>query len=272
MTHTDVVAPAPIRSFTEAETAELGRSFAESDPFPHVVLDDFVTDRALAAHFPDAEWSAWHHYEDDYQCGKRICNDIESIPSPLAQIIHRLHAPAFLRFLTDVTGIDKIVPDPYLEGGGLHVSGSGGRLAPHTDFHTYTRLDLFRQINLLLYLNPTYQAGDGGSLGLFAHADADPAVTIEPVFGRCVIFRTDDQSVHGIVDPVAPERERKSIALYYYTAAESESYGGTATTMWRRHPEATGVTKARLQTYRGLLFGSRALSWAAHRAHPHRLS
>lgn len=272
MTITTTGAPSSLRTFRDDETAELARSFAAADPFPHLVIDDFITDRALADAMPAEQWDGWHHYEDDYQSGKRICNDIERIPTPLAAVIHRLQAPSFLRFLTEVTGIEKIVPDPYLEGGGLHVSRGGGRLAPHTDFHTYTRLDLFRQINLLLYLNPNYQTGDGGSLGLFRDADSDPVVEIEPIFGRCVIFRTDDASVHGIVDPVAPGKERKSIALYYYTSAESESYGGTATTMWRRHPDSSGVAKARLQAYRGLLFGSRALSWAAHRAHPHRMS
>ncbi|MEM8704981.1 MAG: 2OG-Fe(II) oxygenase [Actinomycetota bacterium] len=272
MTITDTAAPDLLPGFRPGDAGRLAEDFRSAEPFPHVVIDDFVTDVGLADHLPDAGWDGWHHYEDDYQSGKRICSDIERIPGPLAAVIHRLQSPSFLAYLTDVTGIEKIVPDPYLEGGGLHVSRGGGRLTPHTDFHTYTRLDLFRQINLLLYLNPAYETGDGGTLGLFEDVDADPTVSIEPVFGRCVIFRTDDRSVHGIVDPVAPGKERKSIALYYYTAAESESYGGTATTMWRRHPDSSGVAKARLQAYRSLLFGSRALSWAAHKAHPHRMS
>ena len=45
------------------------------------------------------------------------------------------------------------------------------------------------------------------------------AKQILPVFNRCVIFNTDEDSYHGLPDPIqCPEgMTRKSIALYYFT-------------------------------------------------------
>ena len=42
---------------------------------------------------------------------------------------------------------------------------------------------------------------------------------ISPLFNRCVIFNTDEDSFHGLPDPInCPDSmTRKSIALYYYT-------------------------------------------------------
>jgi hypothetical protein len=50
-----------------------------------------------------------------------------------------------------------------------------------------------------------------------------PVKKIAPLMGRAVIFSTSLDSYHGVPDPVscAPDRSRRSIATYYYTAFES---------------------------------------------------
>jgi hypothetical protein len=44
---------------------------------------------------------------------------------------------------------------------------------------------------------------------------------IAPLLGRAVIFNTNLESFHGHPDPLncPPERDRRSIAAYYYTAS-----------------------------------------------------
>jgi hypothetical protein len=71
-----------------------------------------------------------------------------------------------------------------LEGGGLHLSGPGGILAPHTDFHTYGRLDLYRRLNVIVYLNPDWTKGDGGELVLTG-GDGQGRTEVEPRWGTC---------------------------------------------------------------------------------------
>lgn len=274
MRRVEPVLPAelPVRVFTDRELDQLAATFRSARPFPHVVVHDvLMTEADLEAAFPDTGSSGWRRYSDSYQAHKMIMSNLTTIPAELREVIVALNSPTFLNALEHITGIDKLIPDPYLEGGGLHSSGPGGVLAPHTDFHTYPRLNLYRRVNVILYLNRDWAEHDGGQLQLFGDARArTPLVEVVPTYGTCVIFGTDDRSVHGFSTPVAEGRERRSIALYYYTAAEAPEYSGDTNTVWRRHAGRAGVARLRLGLYRVLLFGSRALSWAAHKSNPSR--
>jgi hypothetical protein len=263
-----------IRTFSETEIARLAATFPTAEPFPHLVIDDFlVGDPSEALRFPAPDWAGWHRYEgSEYQPEKMICDEIEQIPEEFAALIRQMCEPAFLRELERITGIAKLIPDPYLNGGGLHSSGPGGVLKPHSDFHNYERLGLFRRLNALVYLNADWTAGDGGSLQMFGDASATRLVrSVVPSFGTCVIFQTDFDSVHGFTEPVKGPRYRNSIALYYYTAAEAGHYSGDTSTYWRQHEKRSGIAGLRTRAYRSLLFCARAIAYVAHRVNPNRM-
>ena len=122
----------------------------------------------------------------------------------------------------ELTGIKGLIPDPYFEGGGLHETKRGGHLGVHADFNVHERLRLERRLNLLVYLNEDWADDYGGQLELWNKDMSDCAVRVKPVFGRAVIFNTALDSFHGHPDPLAcpADRSRRSIATYYYTAAE----------------------------------------------------
>lgn len=253
----------------EKAAASCSSGFAEATPFPHIVVDDLVdAPHDLLEFFPDPSWEGWGGLGDSYQIGKLSCDEIESIPEPFKGMIYEMSTPRFLRALERLTGIQKLLPDPYLAGGGLHMSGSGGTLAPHTDFHIYDKADLYRRINLILYLCPDWTEDDGGCLQLYDSAGTSRR-TVVPAWGRAVVFRTDDRSIHGFPTAVAEQKIRRSIALYYYTAAEAPEFSGDATTYWRVHGDHRGaVRKARLWLFQLLLQVSRAFSLAAHLVNP----
>jgi hypothetical protein len=261
-----------VESPSDEDATRLRRSFEAAQPFAHLVLDDFITPAGKAAlagaEFPGPDWPHWSRFLDEYQKEKRVCADLRRMPAPFADLIRRCCEPAFLKTLEAITGLGPLIPDPYLDGGGLHMSGGGGVLAPHTDFHLYERLDLYRVINLLIYFNEDWTAEDGGRLELYRKGEATPAVSLVPAFGRAVIFRTDDDSIHGFTEPVARGRWRRSVALYYYTSRESERFRGDTATHWRSHgPRLTGP---RLAVFEGLILASRALSKMAHLINPNR--
>jgi len=58
------------------------------------------------------------------------------------------------------------------------------------------------------------------------------------VMGRAVVFSTDLQSFHGQPDPVScpPDRSRRSIATYYYTAFPGEREVPRRTTTFQQRP------------------------------------
>ena len=94
--------------------------------------------------------------------GKQIINnktyiDVE-IPTKINSFIEYLNSYLFLNFLQNLSGIkEKLVPDPYLFGGGLHEIRRGGFLKIHSDFNVHPQLNLNRRLNLLLYLNKNWK-------------------------------------------------------------------------------------------------------------------
>jgi hypothetical protein len=246
-----------------------------AEPFPHVVLEDFA--RAAGADvvgaFPDLDWDGWSDRSSPFQPNKRSCRDIDRIPPLLAQMIHELSAPRFLRAISALTGIANMLPDPFLEGGGIQCTTAGGKLAPHTDFHLPPTLRLFRRANVLVFLNPEWKPGDGGELGLFNLGDDVPVVSVAPRFGTCVIFTTDHRSVHGVSPVAETAAPRRSIALYYYTVEPAEVFSGDRRTYWYGppdNPDRTATERARLAAMKGALRGAKLLTRIAYRVDPQR--
>jgi 2OG-Fe(II) oxygenase superfamily len=254
---------------------ELAARFRLADPFPHVVVTDLVKDEALEADraFPDCSWEGWADRSSEFQPGKWSCRDIDIMPPIMQEIIGELSGPRALRAFSTITGISSLLPDPFLEGGGLNYVEPGGKLVPHTDFHDHPYLHLYRRVNALLYLNRGWKPADGGEVALFNLGSNEPAVVVPPMFGTCVIFATDHRSVHSVMPVSAPDGQRKSVALYYYTVERAEFFGGDRRTYWY-DPEKSRVTgptaKLRLGAMKTALRASKLLFRAANRVDPKR--
>ena len=214
-------------AFDRAECIELGRSLASqyqnAEPFPHIVLDDFLDSNVLKtvlADFPSSENKAF--FDRDQERLKFQYQPHEVSSGLVRNLFAELNSQAFLTFLEEMTGMEGLIPDPYFEGGGLHETKRGGHLGVHADFNIHGDLKLERRLNLLVYLNENWDEDFGGQLELWKKDMSQCAVRVKPVLGRAVVFTTALDSYHGHPDPLScpPERSRRSIATYYYQAAE----------------------------------------------------
>jgi hypothetical protein len=194
--------------------------FAAADPFPHVVLDDFLRQRAadiLATEFarlPEA-WTYYRHVNEQ----KRGFADLSRMTPECRAVIEELLSEDFARALEVLTGITSLFADPELDGGGLHETAPGGFLNVHHDFLSHTTHPSWsRQVNLLVFLNRGWQESYRGWLEFWDAGITRPVQRIAPVFNRAVIFRTDRRSFHGVPAGVAcpAGTTRKSLALYYF--------------------------------------------------------
>jgi len=77
-----------------------------------------------------------------------------------------------------------LIPDPYLEGGGMHCIGTGGFRKVHTDFNWHRKLRLHRRLNLLVYLNDDWNEEWGGDLELRDDRVSRCERRIAPIFNR----------------------------------------------------------------------------------------
>jgi Rps23 Pro-64 3,4-dihydroxylase Tpa1-like proline 4-hydroxylase len=124
-----------------------------------------------------------------------------------------------VQFVEQVTGIEGLLQDPQLKGGGMHEIPDGGHFAAHVDFNRHLVTGLHNRLVIITYLNKNWRRFYGGSLELWDYASNVKAIDIDPVFGRTVIFTQSSESLHGHSVPVqAPDRRpRQSVAAYFYT-------------------------------------------------------
>jgi hypothetical protein len=210
------------------EARKFGERFSErycsAEPFPHIGIDNFLPKALIdqiLENFPTNERESDMVFEKGYSgLHKRAIypNDCNRFVRDLFAF---LNSAPILQFLEGLTQIDGLIADPYFNGGGFHDISTGGLLGVHADFRLHETLRLQRRINMLIYLNPGWDPEWGGQLGLWDRSIKNELVKIDPVLNRCAIFNTDAYSFHGHPDPLMspPGTNRRSIAIYYYTAS-----------------------------------------------------
>jgi hypothetical protein len=222
----------------------LRRQYGNAAPFPFVKIENF-----LEPSFAATVAAAYPTFEDAQGQGKIFktinerkkvqITDAKLFPSPVARLSEALASSEFLSGLSYITGIPDLLADEELLGGGIHITGPGGRLDVHVDFNYLERRKLHRRINLLLYLNYIWEERWGGHIQLW---DKDISIcrhSFAPAFNRCVIFETSEISFHGVT-PVttASPSPRLSFASYYYTReAPSDWKGGVHGTIFKARPK-----------------------------------
>ena len=216
-------------------------AYASASPYPHAVMDGFLPEEvldAVLAEFPapaEVDWLAF-----DSPLERKLATNNDSAMGPATRhLLAELNSSAFIDFLERLTGIEGLVPDPHLEGGGLHQIERGGHLKVHADFNRHPRHGLERRLNVLVYLNRDWKDEYGGAFELWNADMTACQAKVMPYFNRCVVFSTTSTSYHGHPEPLAcPEGEtRKSIALYYYSKDRpAEETRGTHNTLFQARP------------------------------------
>jgi hypothetical protein len=209
----------------ESAADALEISFAAATPFAHVVIDGLFDEATLDAAVnetptPFTDHTLYSTHKPGQSERKFALRDWSRFGETTFRLFSVLQSGLFTRFLERVTGIDGLIADPTLEGGGYHMILRDGFLSVHADFNVHAKLKLRRRLNVLIYLNREWAPEWGGDLELWERDMSACAVKIAPLFNRTVIFETTSTSFHGHPHPLGCPDDvlRRSIALYYYTA------------------------------------------------------
>ena len=215
-----------ISEATRAHLPELAAQFQRREPFRHVVIDDFFEPgfaQSLLQSFPgfDAQFAL---NEMGVVGGKAVREHVRTLPEPYPQLDAWLQTPDFLGSVSTITGIPDLLYDADYIGGGTHENVDGQGLDMHIDFNYHPGNRSHRRLNLIVYLNPEWEAAWGGCIEL-AEDPWNPhnrnKTAVLPLFNRAVIFETTEWSWHGFSRIGLPDAKRhlsrKSIALYFYT-------------------------------------------------------
>jgi len=232
---------------TEKEINE----YNQAQPFPHIVIDNFLPPSILNGVIDDfrnhndwgwdnSQYSQQHQVKKFFSPWNENGNNILPINTKL--ILNYLNSPETISMLEKLTGIDGLIADPTLLGGGMHKIDSGGKLSIHADSRKHAVTGNYRRINLLVYLNKNWNSEWGGSLQLWNNDMTTMVQDIQPFFNRVVIFNTGGDTYHGHPHVLnTPEGvSRISLALYYYTKENPDTDENNVTSaVWKDVPSET---------------------------------
>lgn len=200
----------------------LHQKFINADPFPYVVVDDFLDpDMALALskNFPAIESMDVNYKGLNERKGEH--SNFETLSEDFKILKDKLNSHSFIQQMETITGFTDLftIDDRY--GRGLHQGGNNSFLDTHIDYNLHPLLKKQRRLNLIIFLNEEWEEDWGGSLQ-FSNASLTKCIaSLTPRFNRAVIFICNSISYHGYNQIQCPATlSRKSFYTYYFTEPE----------------------------------------------------
>jgi hypothetical protein len=230
----------------ERQQDTLAAQYGAKQPYNHHYFENFFEDDvalAMCEEFPSHGEQTWIEYRhvNENKAGLHVR---DKLPDLIGRVVDELNSPRFVALLSKITGIEGLLADDSIEGGGIHQAETGGFLNVHTDFIMHrTRPNWRRRCNLIIYLNDGWKEEWGGNIDFWA-PDMSEVVGSYPAFLNAALLFSTPGARHGFPDPLkCPETTaRKSVQFYYYTIDETPSSGATATAYYAR-PDDTPAKK-----------------------------
>ncbi|OYU97212.1 MAG: hypothetical protein CFE21_02665 [Bacteroidetes bacterium B1(2017)] len=231
--------------FNEVSIDQLKKSFAESKPYKHVVIDGFLKPEIadeLFDGFPKEEvFNKKYKGVNEY---KAEGSNFEDFPALFTQLREDLHSPVWCQIMSKITGIDDLFSVPDALGGGLHQGANGSFLDIHIDFNIHADRGIHRRVNLLIFFNRDWKEEYGGHTELWNADMTNLDKKVFPSFNRCLIFETNEISYHGYAAIKVPDGvTRKSFYAYYYTALRDDA-AKYHDTVFKARPTDSTIKKA----------------------------
>jgi Rps23 Pro-64 3,4-dihydroxylase Tpa1-like proline 4-hydroxylase len=201
------------------EPTALAQTHAATLPVPYTIIDNFFPEelfKTLSFEVDFLQESDWTVFSNDASYRKE-CRNFASTPR-IQSMAYSFQGSAFLKWIEQVTGLDKLVADPHYRGGGITRVSRGDSLGLHNDFNWNEQIRLTRRANLILYMNAEWQTEWGGELELWDFDRTECLVKIEPKPNRLAIWNYDERLIHGAPHPLnCPEHiARQNFIQFYY--------------------------------------------------------
>lgn len=216
-----------ISSFLERynDTDRLYKAFVSNTPFPNIEFRDFL-DEGIALGMKNEITNSYRKYnhllKNFTRNGSHMIELCEAGDyCPIAhRLIGDLHSKYFVGWLEKVTGIDGLIPDPWLIGASYMRCYRGDSLQVHSDFNWNDKLKLHRKLTLVIYLNPEWEEEWNGDIQLWDKEKQKCVKKYFPSNGNMVLWENQKYAFHGHPNPLnCPEHiTRDGFRLFYYVS------------------------------------------------------
>jgi Rps23 Pro-64 3,4-dihydroxylase Tpa1-like proline 4-hydroxylase len=197
-------------------------TYRSAQPYPHLVIDNFFYPEIIeqiSQEIVSEKVSFNKVFTDAFQRNKTISTG-DAVPPLISAIASKFAASGMLRYLEQITGLSRLIPDPHYNAdyGYYHIVGAGGILGSHVDHSRHNTLRVPHVLNLVVYLSKDWNEQDGGALCLYDETGKQVIKRVPCRYNRAIIFACTPAAYHG-VDPVLESANRRRHSLYfaYYT-------------------------------------------------------
>lgn len=223
---------------------EFRQKFFSSKGFPHFCIDNFLDED-----FANSIYESFPSYQEAQNLGREFSavnekrkiqiTDSSKFPAAIKKLNDVLASKEYLDMWSDLTGVNNLLADENLVGGGIHETNEGGHLDVHVDFNYNEEKKAYRRLNILIYFNKDWKEEYGGYLDIWNSDVTKRYGYFEPRFNRACGFLTSDISFHGVTPLTCPTGVvRKSFATYYYTEEKPDDWVGEKhSTIFRARPD-----------------------------------
>ncbi len=206
---------------------DLRSGYSNSKPFPHVVIDNMFSDEvldSLLSEMAAMRRDQWSNIEQDTRERTARMRSAAEMGTAGNQLVGIVHSAAFLYLLAEITGIEQLLPDPYLQGAGYAMMRRGDYFNVHADRNVAYDTGLTRRLAMIIFLNRAWSPQYHGQLELWSDDGKRCDVRIDPFFNRTVLFEVAYPNFHGVPTPLEcpADRMRQSFITYYHTVGLKE--------------------------------------------------
>jgi Rps23 Pro-64 3,4-dihydroxylase Tpa1-like proline 4-hydroxylase len=134
----------------------------------------------------------------------------------LEEVIYAFQDEKVVALVSEICGLEDVLPDHKLYAGGLSLMAKDNYLSPHLDNSHDKDRQLWRVLNLLFYVAPAWELENGGNLELWNKGLKDKPIVVESSFNRLVVMTTHEKSWHS-VNKVLADQVRCCVSNYYFS-------------------------------------------------------
>nr|RNJ65361.1 MAG: 2OG-Fe(II) oxygenase [Leptolyngbya sp. IPPAS B-1204] len=166
---------------------------------------------------------------------KYVTMQMDRVHPVLSEIIYAFQDQRIVSLISEITGLQQLLPDAELYAGGISLMDKDCYLNPHLDNSHDRSRSHYRVLNLLYYVSPDWQDCYGGNLELWDQGLKQPCRTIHCKFNRLVIMATNRTSWHS-VSKVRHTGPRCCINNYYFSPQSPDAQDYAHVTSFRGRP------------------------------------
>jgi Rps23 Pro-64 3,4-dihydroxylase Tpa1-like proline 4-hydroxylase len=216
--------------------SELQTEFAKRDRIQSCVVDHLLGEAEAQMIYEAFPPSQEMRLLKGLRERKHVGIQLDQFSPLIEEIIYAFQEPKVVALISEITGIESLLPDSLLYAGGISAMEDGDFLNPHLDNSHDRDRKHYRVLNLLYYVTPNWNPESGGGLELWDEGLRNPCRTIPYQCDRLVIMMTNRTSWHS-VQQIRHSERRCCVSNYYFSPDSPNESDYEHVTSFRGRPE-----------------------------------